>query len=457
MRDLLEVSGSFVPAQGGMSRLASSTPGRVAKILVREGDTVQAGQLLATVDGQVALAQRDAAQAGAVAANQQADQARLTYQAAVADQASAVRLAEEALRTAQVESEGTASQAEFDYQAAVTDLKRIRSGARTQELAQARQATLQAQAVRDRARVELERNQRLDAEGYVAHRQLEDAKTALATAESALSAAEASESLLKEGARPEEIRAAEIKAASARRALANARKVGEQRVIQARVALEQARKAETGVRAKAQDAAAAVSLARQKGSEAQSATATAALGELRAPFSGRITRRLLNPGDFADTTSPLLEITQASAAVDFVASVPAEDAARIQPGMDVEIDGSASGRVVSLSPADPQTGLAAVRFATGAHASVGAFAPARIVLRRNPHAVAVPSETVLDRDGKTVVFRVEGEVAKMVEVSAGGRDGNFVAVGKEIHPGDVLVRIGQFELADGAKVKVQKQ
>ncbi|AIE86223.1 efflux RND transporter periplasmic adaptor subunit [Fimbriimonas ginsengisoli] len=458
MRTTLEVTGTFNPSQGGSAKLTSAAPGRIATVNVKEGDHVRAGEVLATIESKVQQSQQAAAQAGSLAAAQQADEARLTYQASAADHAAAVRTAEQSLQTAKVERDSAVTQANFDYQTALADLRRIRSGARPQELAQAHQATVQAEVTRDRARRELQRDQALSAEGFIARRQLEDAQAAAATAESALAAAQANESLIREGARPEELRAAELKAAAARQAVENARKVGAQRVAQAETALNQARQAVLGVEAKARDATALSSLARQKAAETAAAAATSALAQIRAPYDGQIVHRLLNPGDFADSTTPILEIAGSSGSVDFVASLPAADAASVRPGMEAEIELAngkfAAGRVVSVSPADPQTGLAGARIATSAHAVPGSFGQARIVLGRNPNAIAVPKETLLDRDGQTVVFLANGDTAKMAPVVTGAKDAGFIEVKSGVKAGDTLVRLGQYELSDGAKIKV---
>src|SRR5207253_5099941 len=123
--------------------------------------------------------------------------------------------------------------------------------------------------------------------------------------------------------------------------------------------------AQANVAAKRQEVAANQSLAKQKQADLAEASATTSLGEIRAPFAGQVVRRALNPGDFADTTSPVLEIVGSGSQPDFVGALTAEDASKIHPGMPAQI-GSQLGRVSSVSPADPQPGLSNVRV-------VGAF------------------------------------------------------------------------------------
>src|SRR5205807_1453037 len=115
-------------------------------------------------------------------------------------------------------------------------------------------------------------------------------------------------SLVHAGARPEDLRAAQIKVEQARDAQAAARLTGEAKVAQARATLRQAQQGILQVAAKRQDAAAMRRSAEQKRADLAAAQASAGYAQLRSPLTGIVARRLLNPGDTADTTSPVLEI-----------------------------------------------------------------------------------------------------------------------------------------------------
>ncbi len=457
MQQLLDLSGAFAPAQGTAARLTPAVPGRIAKILVREGDRVSAGQLLATIDQRVQTAQQSSAAASLAASEAQSAQSKIAYQSAVADQSNLVRSAEIGLEQAQLERESGIAQAALAYEEAKADLDKLRAGARPQEISQAHEATVQARATRDRAVSEYRRNQELAPDGYVSKRQVEDAKTARDSAESALKAASANESLVKAGARPEEIRAQEAHTAALKEALASAHSIGDKRVATAKLAYQQAQQAILSVQAKLKDVESSAATARQRQADLASASATTALNEIRAPYDGVISRRNLNPGDFADTTSPLLEITALKAHQDFVASALPTQASQARVGMDVLVDFQSSqihGRVISLSPADAQTGLATVRISCDKPAFSGAYSTAHIVLHDYASVVTVPSKSVLDRDGKTIVYRVVDSVAKQTEVVAGPENDGFTAILSGVKQGDVVVQLGSYELADGSKVKV---
>ena len=143
--------------------------------------------------------------------------------------------------------------------------------------------------------------------GIDSARQLEETRTALSVTDAQLETARQAASLVHAGARPEDLRAAQIKVEQARDALAAARLTGEAKVAQARAALRQAQQGILQVAAKRQDAAAMRRSAEQKRADLAAAQASAGYAQLRSPLTGVVARRLLNPGDTADTTSPVLE------------------------------------------------------------------------------------------------------------------------------------------------------
>ncbi|MCC7230184.1 MAG: biotin/lipoyl-binding protein, partial [Fimbriimonadaceae bacterium] len=437
VRQTLEIQGSLVPAQGGSAKLTSQVAGRITNVFVKEGDRVVQGQLLARVDTTVQNAQLKSAQASAQAADSATAQARFGYTGAAADQAAALRTAELALEAAKLDRDNQIAQAQFTYETAGSDLTKTKS--------QTEQAIIQAQVARDLARTDFERNQKLAADGFVSKKDLDSSKAAFVTAESALQSAE--------NAQGADIKAASLRLAAAKDVLTSARALGGKRVDQASAAVRQARAAEASVAAKQQEMLSNQSTALSKRADAMAAAANASLGEIRAPFAGRIVRRTMNPGDFADTVSPIVEVVAGGVQADFVGTATASDAARIRAGMEGEVDGHL-GRVASVAPADPQTGLSAIRVIGVFPGGLGSFVTARIVLQHHAQATAIPAQALVDREGKTVVFRIVGDTAKLVEVSVIAEDAGFAEV-TGLHPGDQLVKVGQFELSDGAKVKVK--
>ena len=328
--------GTLTPGQGATARVAASVAGRLLKVNVREGDRVSAGQIVAVVDNRPQQAQTQSAGFALTTSEAQARQSELTATAAASDQREAVKAAQAALDAAKVDRANSVQAAATALKSAQTDEARIKAGARPQEIAQAASAVAQANATRNRAQTERDRVQFLFDKGIAPKRQLDDAETALAVAESALTASQQAESLTRAGARTEEIRAAELRTQSAREAETAAETGGAAKIRQAEAALEQARKTALTVAARRQDALAAQRGVAQKRADFDAARATAGYAEVRAPLDGVVSRRLLNPGDAADTTTPILEITN-PAAVNLLANFAAEDGRQIRPGMSAKI------------------------------------------------------------------------------------------------------------------------
>jgi len=90
--------------------------------------------------------------------------------------------------------------------------------------------------------------------GVAAKRDLDDAQTALAVAESTLTGAQQAASLLRAGARAEDLRAAELRVQQAQETLQQARTTGRAKIEQARAALQAAEQSALEVEAKRQDA-----------------------------------------------------------------------------------------------------------------------------------------------------------------------------------------------------------
>jgi len=461
METTLMAQGTLAPGAGASARVAAVVPGRLVSVRVREGDRVIVGQTLATLENRPQQAQTSSAAAALTASEAQAQQAELAARAAATDQANAVHLARLALDAARLDRDNTIAQARTALDAAETDLRKTRAGARPQEIAQAEQTVNQDKATRDRAETELERVRLLYEKGIDSKRQLDDAQTALAVADAALESARQQADLVRAGARAEDLRAAELRVRQAREALAQAQTSGDAKVRQAQAALRQAEQSALQVAAKQQEARAMRETAAQKRADLAAAQATAGYAELRAPLSGIVTRRALNPGDMADPATPVLEITNVRS-LDLLASLPAEDGMAVRVGMPVHVTTTDlpgrtfAGRVLSVGQIDPQTNLLTVRIGVvnaGERLKVGAFATAQIVLRTNPRAVVVPKQALITKEGKPVVFVVRADnVAHQKEVVVGAEQGDQVEIVRGVAAGERVIRLGQYELTDGAKV-----
>ena len=429
METTIAAQGTLSPGQGESARVAPPVAGRLASVLVREGQYVSAGQLIARLDNQAARAQTGSALAAVEAAEADARSADLSTSAMQSEtnnvirqatlnlaaarqtraqnvaqaqnalqQASSewqrARLAAQApdiegavdqakltLSSAEAARESAVQQAQNAVEQAQSELDKTKAGARPQEIAQAQRAVDSAAATKQRAVAEVERVQFLFDKGIKPRRELEDAKTALSVAESNLQSAGDALALIKAGARaeeiqaaqlrvegakqalqaaqksgeaqiseakaafnlaeknsaqagktrPEDVRAAQLKVDAAREALKQAQQTGDAQVAQMGAALEGARAAQVQVRVKAADAGARRADVAAKRADVTATIAQAATLELRAPLAGLVLKRNLNPGDVADTTTPVIEIAN-TRSLDLMANLPAESAVSLRAG-----------------------------------------------------------------------------------------------------------------------------
>ena len=448
IRELLPVDGSYVLSASDFAKLAPVTAGKLESMLVKEGDKVRKGQLLARIDTRVLDAQRDSASAGSAAAQALANQSESSLRAAKADYEATVKAADLNLQAVVAEQNSSVRQAEIE-------LDRLRAGARPQEISQAQQAVRQAQVSRDKAYADAERDKKLLAEGYVSGQQADASKAAYNVAESALVQAKDQLQIVKLGARPEELRAATER-------LKSANELGKKRIEAAWATLDQARKSKLSLDAKAQEANAARLNALGKGSDAQAAKGLAANGEIRAPFDGVIVRRLVGQGSSVDATTSVLEIARSGAKVEFAGQASPRNTARLNEGMSVLSEGStdATGTVRSIGIADPMSGQVPIRivFSTPqSNVSAGTFARVNVQIRRISRALVVPEAAVITREEKKVVFVIVSGVAKMHEVTVGPAENGNISIVKGIKAGDIVVLVGNHELSDGAKVDEPKK
>ncbi len=462
MAATVSAQGTLAPGQGAVAHVAATTAGRLVSVLVREGDRVTAGQTVAVVDNRVGQAQARSAASALTVSQAQARQSELSVRALETDQANGVRLALLTLQAALLDRDSAIQQARTALLASQTDLQKTQAGARPQEIAQSEQAVAQALATRDRAASEVQRVQFLNDRGIAPRRQLDDAQTALAVANAALTSAQQQTSLVRAGARAEDLRASELRVQQARETLAQAQASGAAKVAQAQAGLRQARASALQVDARRQEALAAQDTIAQKRADLSAAQTAAQTADLRAPISGVVTRRALNPGDSADTTTPVLEITD-TRALNLIASLPAEEGAKVRVGMTGQVVSqdapgrTFAGRVLSVGQIDPQTNLLAVRVAVAnvqGALRAGAFATIDIVTRTNPRAVTVPRQAIVAKEGKPVVFTIGADnVAHQKAVATGAEQGGNVEILTGLNAGERVIRLGQYELADGAKVQ----
>lgn len=438
--DGLEVTGQL--AANSVTNLSTKIAGKVEYVAAREGDTVHRGQLVIQLDASDAKEQL----AQALAGMQQARAGVKTAQAKVTQ-------AKTAARVGDVQNAASIRQAKAGVASAEARLHELQSGARSQERIQAQNAVDIAKANLEKARTDYNRYNSLLQQGAVAQAVVDSYKTALDVAQSSYNNSVQALSLVQEGARTEDIRAAEATLQQARQTLVSAEA-----------------NAETSINRQADVRAAVAGLAT---AQAQVASANAAIGIARqnvanfkiyAPRTGSVIARNVEPGQYAQPGNSLLTIVDLDT-VYLQANVSETDVARVKAGMPVNAVVDAypnrifSGRVESIVASADQASrifITKVSIPNPDHAlKPNMFARASIVTGRTTDAMVVPKVAVVNHEGKTTVVRMKDGAADVVPVTTGLTTGNDIVVkSPALHDGDKVIVSGQESLEAGDQVTV---
>lgn len=187
---------------------------------------------------------------------------------------------------------------------------------------------------------------------------------------------------------------------------------------------------------------------------------------LESTIKGVVKEILVEDGAYITPQVPLFQIINMDY-VEAVVHIPEKDIYKIRKGLTAEIrvvsfpDRTFSGRVDRLSPVvDPlsRTLEARIRINNRKHTlKPGMFGNVKIVVRSKSDVVVIPFSSILVREGKNIVFLVEGDRAVQVEPGFDIREGSMISVESGVKPGDRVVVVGQHNLNNGDTVKVTEE
>ncbi|HEY7042957.1 MAG TPA: efflux RND transporter periplasmic adaptor subunit, partial [Nocardioidaceae bacterium] len=181
-----------------------------------------------------------------------------------------------------------------------------------------------------------------------------------------------------------------------------------------------------------------------------------------APFDGVISQRLLAPGSFATTTTPIVALVGA----DIETHVTVEEArlASFAPGQTVALEVPAypgvlfPGRVTAVSPTGDTRAhtfdVTIVPTGSDQRLRPGMFAQVDLTVSEKDEAVLVPREAVVQQDGRSVVFVVQDGRARARPVETGISSDQGIEIVSGVTPGDRVVVVGQQGLRDGSAVRL---
>ncbi len=190
--------------------------------------------------------------------------------------------------------------------------------------------------------------------------------------------------------------------------------------------------------------------------------------QLEAPFSGVISDLDLNPGErvqAGETLCRLVDDVNVEAAVGVLES----DLAGVRVGRRALLTLPGLGETLEVkvdvvSPdvdADSRTCRVLMRLRSrDGRIKPGMFVRAAIAGEVLEDRLLVPREAILTRDGRPVVFRVEGDRAKWVYVQTGARNDHLVEItridqGGPLEPGTLVVVDNHLTLTHDAKIRVK--
>lgn len=425
--ETLEITGDVTTSSN--VEVGAKASGKLVSVLVRDGDSVTAGQLLATLDTSTLQANLRQALAGVQSARAQLSQAEAN--AVIGPSKSSAALA----------------QAQAQLRSARAQLKKAQAGARPEERAQAEQQVKSAKSALDTSEKALERAKTLYEGKAISRAELEQAQNAYNGALAQYNSALQSQLVLTNGTRSEDLAVAQEGVSQAEEQVRSA-------LAQKRLDVL-LRDQVNAARAQVQSAQAQVDAIRQSIEDTV----------IRAPFSGKVSGNPMQVGSVVGPGTPVVRIIGGSGAY-FEGQVPESDIAKIAPGNPVQITVNAlpgktfSGSIAAISPLGEQVGrLFAVRISFGGTTEgvrPGMFAHGNVNLRSIPNAILVPNTAIVLRDGKPVVFLYDGkDGVRLAPITQKLKQGDLVQV-DGISATDQIVVKGQEGLEPTSKVVLDK-
>ncbi len=207
------------------------------------------------------------------------------------------------------------------------------------------------------------------------------------------------------------------------------------------------------LKATLQDRRAAFELAQKKVADAS----------IRAPVSGAVAERLVQPGEFIRENTPVATIVQLTP-LKLKTAIQEKHAGLIHPGQAVAFAVEAfpartfDGKVAYVSPAvDQATRTFAVEALVENADRVlkpGFFAKGVVRTHRDEHVMAVPEDSVSTLAGVSTVFAIEGGKARQQQVTLGAHQDGLVEVTSGLKGDETLATTNLSQLATGVTVRI---
>jgi HlyD family secretion protein len=185
---------------------------------------------------------------------------------------------------------------------------------------------------------------------------------------------------------------------------------------------------------------------------------------ITAPFSGRVADIIVETGQrigIGEKVLTLLDDSRMKVDVEVLESSlvhlrkGATAIVRIPALNDLQVEGT----IYAINPmVSPETGAGKVTVAipnTQHRLITGLFAYIELETERLTDRLVLPTDAVLLRQGRDLVFRVEEGRAQWVYVEVGNRSGDHVEIREGLTPGDTIAVAGHFALAHDARIHIE--
>ncbi len=181
-----------------------------------------------------------------------------------------------------------------------------------------------------------------------------------------------------------------------------------------------------------------------------------------APFDGVVTERVLHPGALAGPSAgPIAKVEQVGR-LRVVVAVPEANVASVRVGQSVEFSvtgypGEVFRGVVSRVSrvVDPKTRTMPVELDfvnTGGKVAPGMYTEVKWPAARGAAKLLVPATAVTSNTERAFVIKVEGGVARYVNVRRGPAQGELVEVSGPLAAGDVVIKRATDEIREGTRI-----
>ncbi len=182
---------------------------------------------------------------------------------------------------------------------------------------------------------------------------------------------------------------------------------------------------------------------------------------IKAPFSGYIsTKEIITPGAYIGAGKELgILINMSKVRIRF--DVLESEISSLKPGMGVELEDPSgeqySGTIVAISPEidiESKTGQAIVEVNNPDNRlKTGMTVDGRVHIRSVEGKVRIPRAALLERDGRKLVFRLNGDEVEWIYVTPEAMNTEWVIINhEEINPGDTLAVDKHFTITHQQRV-----